>query len=68
MLVDLGPLMKELFPATADKVQCELVESLKEEYMVGVFPTGAKWPLERTIDVVMKPELPASRLNMLVKS
>ena len=67
MLIDLGPHLKELFPVTANNIQNELVESLKEEFLVGMFPTGAKWPNEKSIDIVMKPGLPSLRMNLLVR-
>jgi hypothetical protein len=67
ILIDLGPHLKELFPVTANNIQNELVESLKEEFLVAIFPTGAKWPNEKSIDIVMKPGLPSMRMNLLVR-
>ena len=32
---------------TANNTQNESVENLKEEFLAGIFPTGAKWPIEK---------------------
>ena len=65
MLIDLGPHLKELFPVTANNIQNELVESLKEEFLVGIFPTGAKWAEWKINRYSDETRLPSLRMNLV---
>lgn len=67
LLQDLDTWLPELFGAESHKIRAELVESLKEEDLLGIFPMGKKFPDENAIDVRFQPSLGALRCHNLLK-
>ena len=69
LLKDLATCLIQCFPLEVERgrVQSELTESFPADAVVGVFPQGAPWGSEKSIDIRFRPGLRALRANHLVK-